>query len=121
MTGRRLGMPAEISASSQGNVTVFGITGELDFSKCEELLALLAPIEEVTAPRVVFDLGETNYIDSEAVMTLLKFARKVERSGGRTAIAVNHSSVIKVLTLLHLDRLIPMFPDRESAVCFASQ
>jgi anti-anti-sigma factor len=63
--------------SDDGETAVLALIGEIDLAVCEELRRELAGL---TSPRVVIDLGETIFIDSLTIGTLLVAARHEGRT-----------------------------------------
>jgi anti-sigma B factor antagonist len=68
------------------------------------------------AAMVTVDLAGVNFIDSTGIRALIKVQRRVEEVGGRMMITRPSKSARRMLTLVHLDTVIPIGPvhDAES-------
>ena len=67
------------------------------------------------ARRMVVDLAGLNSVDSSGIGMLVSCFAHMEQKGGHLRIAGARGSVLKVFETVHLDRIVPMQPDVESA------
>lgn len=105
------GCPARFSDGT----TLVVLPGEIDFSnaaRCgEELTAALAD----GAGIVIADLSATGFCSSAGVRMLL---RAYQEAAGRQAelrLVVTSRAVLRVLEIMDLDRMIPIYPDVRAA------
>src|SRR5580704_7860740 len=67
------------------------------------------------ARRMVIDLAQLNSADSSGIGMLVSCFAHMEQKGGHLRIAGPQGSVLKVFETVHLDRIVPMKPDVDSA------
>jgi anti-anti-sigma factor len=97
-------------------ITVVEISGQLDLSN--NLMAIESLIEELIkegARKLVVDLTGLTYVDSAGIGMLFGVSRQMDGAGGRMRIAGAQGSVAKVLSAVHMPRIVQMDPDVASA------
>ncbi len=67
------------------------------------------------ARRMVIDLTQLNSADSSGIGMLVSCFAHMEQQGGHLRIAGPHGAVAKVFNTVHLERIVPVDPDVESA------
>ena len=65
--------------------------------------------------KLVLDLGKVGFLDSLGVGLLAACSGDMERLGGRLAVAGASGHVKHVLEIVHLDRILAMYSDLDSA------
>lgn len=108
----------KIEISSQGNVAVLSATGELDFNTCETLREAFQSLGEDSL-RVVFDLREISFLDSEAIKVIVKCSRDVMEKEGKVAMVCGNVPR-RVISLTGVGQLFPVCPDLETAVQYVT-
>lgn len=68
---------------------------------------------------LVIDLGHVEHIDSSGISVLIRGHLTAQRAGGSIALAAVDRRVYRVLTLMRLDRVFPIFPSVDAAVANA--
>ena len=99
------------------DIYVVRITGEVDMSHEEELRGELRTAVAADARGIVVDLTECEFIDSSGVRALL-LSRKAKNSEGgseRVAVAASSEQILRILTVMGIDRVIPIRPTVEEA------
>jgi anti-anti-sigma factor len=108
---------ADISVTTQGNVPVARIEGEIDIANSPELGARLVRMIANTAPGLVVDLSGTSYVDSAALQLLLDLNDRLGMRGQQLRIVVPPEALIRRLfELTHINEAIPMDGTVEDAV-----
>src|SRR3989442_12487633 len=64
-----------------GDVTVVALLGELDASNVPQFKRHIAPVLEASS-KVVFDVGQLQFIDSSGLGAILSCLRQVNAAGG---------------------------------------
>ncbi len=98
------------------DITVVEITGRLSLGNT--LLSIentLKRLMDEGARRMVIDLAGLNTVDSSGIGMLVSCFAHMEQQGGYLRVAGAAGSVSKVFETVHLDRIVPMNADLESA------
>jgi anti-sigma B factor antagonist len=95
---------------------VVAAAGEIDLTNAEGLRdALLAALNDGAA-ELVADLTLTTFLDSAGVTALVKASRRAVATGANFRLAVTAAPVLRVLSLVGIDRLIEIHPSVTAAV-----
>jgi anti-sigma B factor antagonist len=99
------------------DIYVVRITGEVDMSHEEELRGELRTAVASDAKGIVVDLTECEFIDSSGVRALLlsREAKNSEGGSERVAVAASSEQILRILTVMGIDRVIPIRPTVEEA------
>jgi anti-sigma B factor antagonist len=98
-------------------VYVVRVAGEADMSHEEELRAELRKAVGANAEGIVVDLTECEFIDSTGVRALLlsREAQESEKGPDSVAVAASSEQIIRILSVMGVDRVIPIRPTVEEA------
>jgi len=103
----RGGYAVQISARRREKVTIFDLSGDVDFANSRQLRqSVLREIQENRRPQVVVNLRAVRYIDSSVVASLVE-ALKASRNLGVRFILFGLST--RAREVLQLSRLIKVF------------
>jgi anti-sigma B factor antagonist len=99
------------------DVYVVRVTGEVDMSHEEELHGELRTAVAADAKGIVVDLTECEFIDSSGVRALLlsREATNSEDGSERLAVAASSEQILRILSVMGIDRVIPIRPSVEEA------
>jgi len=88
----------------------------------EELRAELHSAVEADAKGIVVDLTECEFIDSSAIRALLLSREEKGSDGGNESFAVAASSeqILRILSVMGLDQVLPIEPTVEEAAAALS-
>jgi anti-anti-sigma factor len=103
-------------------VCVVRVVGEVDMSHEEDLRAELRRAVDSEAPGIVVDLTECEFIDSSGVRALL-LSREAQNGGedaDRLALAASSDQILRILSVMGLDKVIPIHPSVEEAAAALS-
>jgi anti-sigma B factor antagonist len=96
-------------------VIVLRPTGEVDLATVSEFRERL--IEAVKAnPRIVVDMSGVQYIDSTGVKAFGEVHKVSQETGHNFVLVVPPGVVKKVLTIIHIDAIVPILPTLQDAV-----
>ena len=104
------------------DVRVVHVRGEVDMSHEEELRSELRSAVAADQSRIVVDLTECEFIDSTGIRALL-LSREAQHSEGgseRLAVAASSEQILRILSVMGLDRVIPIRPTVEEAAAALS-
>ena len=91
------------------------LVGEADATTQSMSEAFAAEVAK--QPRLlVVDLSGLSFIDSWALSVIMRTYRALERQGGRLALVSPSPSVARILQLIDIARMIPVFPSLEEAI-----
>jgi len=68
------------------------------------------------APGLIVDLTATTFLDSAGVTALVRASRRASASGAALRLAVTAPAVLRVLSLVGIDQLIPVYPSVVTAL-----
>ena len=110
------------SGPGPDDVYVVRVAGEVDMSHEEELRAELRSAVENDAKGIVVDLTECEFIDSSAIRALLLSREEKNPAGGGESLAVAASSdqILRILSVMGLDQVLPIKPSVEEAAAALS-
>ncbi len=88
----------------------------------EELRTELKTAVEADAPGIVVDLTECEFIDSSAIRALLLSREEKSPADGNETLAVAASSeqILRILSVMGLDQVLPIKPTVEEAAAAIS-
>jgi anti-sigma B factor antagonist len=103
-------------------VYIVRVAGEVDMSHEEELRAELRKAVGANAEGIVVDLTECEFIDSTGVRALLlsREAQESEKGPDSVAVAASSEQIIRILSVMGVDRVIPIRPTVEEAAAALS-
>ena len=101
---------------------VVRVAGEVEMSHVEELRAELRGAVEADAKGIVVDLTACEFIDSSAIRALLVSRQEKSPGKGRESLAVAASSdqILRILSVMGLDQVLPIKPTVEEAAAALS-
>lgn len=104
------------------DVHVVRVSGEVDMSHEEELRGELRTAVAADAKGIVVDLTECEFIDSSGVRALLlsRQAQHSEEDSERLAVAAASDQILRILSVMGIDRVIPIRPTVEEAAAALS-
>jgi anti-sigma B factor antagonist len=94
---------------------VVAVDGELDLYSAPQLSAELEALA-ADAAEVVLDLSAVSFVDSTALGAILLSARHLRDAGGRLALVAANDSTRKLLSLVGVDRVVPVYDTAEHAL-----
>jgi anti-sigma B factor antagonist len=101
---------------------VVRVAGEVDMSHEDELRAELRSAVESDAKGIVVDLTECEFIDSSAIRALLlsREEKGPDHRGQTLAVAASSDQILRILSVMGLDQVIPIEPTVDQAAAALS-
>lgn len=93
-----------------GQTAVTSATGEIDLTNAEYLRDALLAALNAGATGLVADLTAATFLDSAGVTALVRASRRASVSGAALRLAVTAAPVLRVLDLVGLGQLVPVYP-----------
>lgn len=107
----------EITSRSQGDVTIVGFAGPVEFGDSSRLAERFRDLLGEQRRWFVFDFRELPYIDSTLIAeTIACLKRARERSGDIKLVALPHSKVGQILDITSLHRVLNVFETPDEAI-----
>jgi anti-sigma B factor antagonist len=105
------------SGPGPDDVYVVRIAGEVDMSHEDELRGELRTAVAADSKGVVVDLTECEFIDSSGVRALLlsREAQNSDEGAEHMAVAASSEQILRILSVMGIDRVIPVKPTVEEA------
>ena len=94
---------------------VVAVAGELDLYSTPRLATALEAIS-TDAPGVVLDLDGVGFLDSSGLGAILLAVRRLREAGGDMALVANAEATTKLLGMVGVDRVVPVFEATEQAL-----
>jgi anti-sigma B factor antagonist len=110
------------SGPGPDDVYVVRVAGEVDMSHEEELRNELRAGVEADASGIVVDLTECEFIDSSAIRALLlsREEKNPEHGSETLAVAASSDQILRILSVMGLDQVLPIEPTVEQAAAALS-
>jgi len=109
-------VPFAIEIVQDGDVSVVGLSGELDISTTDQFFDATVDLVDAGRRHVVADLTRLTFCDSSGLGTIVKLRKIVDDAGGELLLARPSVMVAGLLELTGLDRVVRVFPTPEAAV-----
>lgn len=91
----------------EAGYTVASLSGELDMTMREEIVALLRPLAESPMPLV--DLRDVSYLDSSALGALIGLRKAVARKGNRVSVVVSSRKIRQIFAMTRVEELFDIY------------
>lgn len=102
--------------SSQGDVTVIEVEGQLIVGNRQELKQRVLEELEGSARKFLIDFENTGYIDSSGLGVLVSLSKKIREQGGELRLANLNDDLRTLFELTKLDTLFQISNSREEAL-----
>jgi len=107
----------QISTRRHNNVSIFDLSGDIDFANSPELRRLvLREIQENRPSRVVINLSEVHYLDSSGVASLVEGLKASRDLGSRFILFGLSPSARESLQLSRLIKVFEVYENEEEAL-----
>jgi anti-anti-sigma factor len=100
--------PLRITVTAGDSGSVLALSGEADMTCVAELSAAFAAQVDAAAGHLTVDLAGLRFADSAAIRVLVKASRALRARGGTLTLSRPQPSVARTLSLLGVDRVIPV-------------
>jgi anti-anti-sigma factor len=102
-----------------GGVPVVTTPEEIDMTNADGLRTALLKAAVRGHGTFVADMSRTRFCDSAGIQALVRAHNRSQAEGGEMLLAVSAPAVLRVFTLMGVDRLIPSFPTLQEALAQA--
>jgi anti-anti-sigma factor len=94
-----------------GRHAIVTMPDEIDLTNSGDLDGLLAGVIAQSPQTVTVDLTATTFCDSAGIGVLARAHQLASADGGELRIALGHSPVARIIQLIGLDQIVPVYPD----------
>ena len=101
-----------------GQHAVIAMPAEIDVANTDEIRQELLPAVSLGAPVLVIDMSETTFCDSSGVQATIAAYRQAAANGTQLRLAA--LAVLRILTIVGVGQLIPIYPTLEAALAGTS-
>jgi len=91
---------------------------EIDVTNADEIRQALIAAASHDATVLIIDMGGTTFCDSAGVQAIIDVRNQTAAT--RTQLRLVATAVLRILTLVGIDQLIPIYPTLEAALAGAS-
>lgn len=108
---------AEVAATSNPEIKVIHLTGDLDEISIENLQQIVDPIlSDPSIKRVIFDFSGLRFINSKGIGFLVAVHTHLSKAGRILVLVGANEAVMDVITLVGLTTIIPYHNTLDEAV-----
>ncbi|MEU9034134.1 STAS domain-containing protein [Streptomyces sp. NPDC048352] len=104
-----------ITAADAATGPVLEIIGDLDYASAPLLRERLTTLVLQPGQRLVLDLGRMEFCDSSGLTALLAARSHAHAARADIALAALPAHTLRILRIVGLDQVLPLYPDREAA------
>jgi anti-sigma B factor antagonist len=97
-------------------VPVVWAPAEIDVTNAAGLRRAMHSCTDAGHTTLVVDMSETTFCDSAGVDQLVQAHRQAVAAGGEVRLVVGTTSVMRVLAIIGVDRVVPVFTSLDEAV-----
>jgi anti-sigma B factor antagonist len=101
-------------------VPVVSAPAELDITTVNELVRVIRSCTGPAHTTLVVDMSETTFCDSAGVSGLVQAHKRAVAAGGEVRLVIGGASVMRLLAIIGVDRVMPIFTSLEDALEEAS-
>jgi anti-anti-sigma factor len=94
-----------------GRHAIVAMPDEIDLTNSGDLNEQLAGVIAESPETVTVDLTTTTFCDSAGINVLARAHELATASGAELRIALGHSPVARIIQLVGLDQIVPVYPD----------
>ena len=106
----------EIITRNHGEITILDIKGEIDLYNAVELEMTARKLFKENKTRILINLAEAPYVDSNGLGKLLFIERELKKVSGTLKITGLSPGLKKIFQITKLDTKIAVFDSEESAL-----
>jgi anti-sigma B factor antagonist len=98
-----------------GDAVVVRLPAEVDLTSADRLREALLAVLNQGARALIVDMTLTTFCDSAAIGSITRAARRATASGAEIRLAACTAPVLRILSLLGIDRVVGVYPTTDEA------
>jgi anti-sigma B factor antagonist len=99
-----------------GRTAIVRLPGEIDLTNADAIREGLLSALNQAAVALIVDMTATTFCDSAGITALVRASRRAAATGATIRLAASAPPVLRVLTLVGIDRLIDIYPRVDAAL-----
>lgn len=109
----------ELKRYAEGNVTVLEVAGNVKLGEsAKQLSREMERVLQETSGGLLLDVARIDYVDSTGIGEMVGYLQKFTQAGRRIALLRPHQRLEALLKLTQLDRIFPIFWERDKALAY---
>lgn len=108
--------PERFPVLRSGRIAVVRLCAEIDLGVADELREALLSVLNQGVRALIADMTATTFCDSAGITALIRAARRAAANGAVMRVAGVAPSVLRVFTLVGIDRMIDIYPSVDAAL-----
>jgi len=105
-----------IEEAKRGIVKLVALCGKLDANTSPDVEKRLLALVDEGESRIAFDFSQLTYISSLGLRVLLLVAKRVQKAGGKLAVAAVSDQIYEVFTIAGFHNIFSIYPTLDEAV-----
>ena len=97
------------------DVLILSADGGIDSMSAEELISELGKLVDAGARKLIVDCSRLGFISSYGIAVLVRLHKKLAERGGDVKLAALESRVARLIALVGLERVFPIYPNVDDA------
>ena len=106
----------KINHTEEEGYHLLTLSGEIDASTAKDLDGFLNDITKGSPKNIVFDLANVEYISSAGIGLFIYYSGEIQKQDQKLVITQPNATVREILTLLALDKYIPITATKEEGL-----
>jgi len=106
----------EIPLESEGDVTILCPAGRLDAHTSPEFERFVLETISGGSSKLLIDGAQLEYLSSAGLRALLAATKKIRSQNGNIGLCSLKPQLIEIIEIAGFNSLIPVYPDRQSAL-----
>jgi anti-sigma B factor antagonist len=109
----------EIKISWVDGMPVVSAPAEVDLTNAGDLREAMRSCLDAGHTTLVVDMRETTFCDSAGLEQIVQANRRAVAADGEVRLVISDASVLRILAIIGVDRVVPIFTDLDEAVAEA--
>jgi len=105
-----------VTQETKDGVEIISFTGEITGSSYAQVTQGVKGLLDEGKKRVLFNLEQVEYISSVGIGALVQADDHFKKAGGKLAVVITNSQVMKTFKITKLDIVLNLFDDLDSAL-----
>jgi len=100
---------------------VIALPAEIDMANASQVGQQLSSTLAVGVRAVIADMSATTFCDSSGISMLVQAHKQADANGTQLRLVVRSTSVLRALTLVRIDQLLPIYANLSQALAAAAE